>query len=77
LFYAEKYRQYLGQEFTRLKDFMATVLNAGNEKYSFVILQDGGELQDGILSQMGPEVWEDFQTKYIDPSRQIWFYELF
>ena len=77
LFYAEKYRQYLGQEFTRLKDFMATVLNAGNEKYSFVILQDGGELQDGTLSQMGPEVWEDFQTKYIDPSRQIWFYELF
>ena len=77
LFYAEKYRQYLGQEFTRLKDFMASVLNTGNEKYSVVILQDGGELHDGILSQMGPEVWEDFQTKYIDPSRQIWFYELF
>jgi glycine cleavage system H lipoate-binding protein len=77
LFYAEKYRQYLSQEFTRLKDFMATVLNSGNEKYSLAILQDGGELHDGILSQMGPEVWEDFQTKYIDPSRQIWFYEMF
>ena len=77
LFYAEKYRQYLGQEFTRLKDFMASVLNAGNEKYSLVILQDGGELHEGLLSQMGPEIWEDFQTKYIDPSRQIWFYEMF
>lgn len=77
LFHSEKYRQYLGQEFTRLKDFMASVLNAGNDKYSLVILQDGGELRDGILSEMGPEIWEDFQTKYIDPSRQIWFYEMF
>jgi glycine cleavage system H lipoate-binding protein/ABC-type phosphate transport system substrate-binding protein len=77
LFYAEKYRQYLSQEFTRLKDFMSSVLNSGSKEYSHVILQDGGELRDGILSQMGPEVWDDFQTKYIDPSRQIWFYELF
>jgi glycine cleavage system H lipoate-binding protein len=78
LYYAEKYRQYLNQEFTRLKDFMTSALNTGNEKYSLAaILQDGGELHDGILSKMGPEVWEDFQTKYIDPSRQIWFYELF
>jgi glycine cleavage system H lipoate-binding protein/ABC-type phosphate transport system substrate-binding protein len=77
LFYADKYRQYLTQEFTRLKDFMAAVLTSGNKEYSHVILQDGGELSDGILSQMGPEVWDDFQTKYIDPSRQIWFYELF
>jgi len=77
LFYAEKYRQYLNQEFTRLKDFMASVLKSGNEEYSHVVLQDGGEMHDGILSQMGPEVWDDFQTKYIDPSRQIWFYELF
>ena len=77
LFFAEKYKQYLSQEFTRLKDFMVSVLNTGNEKYSYAILQDGGELHDGILSQMGPEVWDDFQTKYIDPSRQIWFYEMF
>lgn len=77
LFYADKYRQYLTQEFTRLKDFMSAVLTAGNKEYSHVILQDGGEMCDGILSQMGPEVWDDFQTKYIDPSRQIWFYELF
>lgn len=77
LFYADKYRQYLSQEFTRLKDFMSAVLAHGNKEYSHVVLQDGGEISDGILSRMGPEVWDDFQTKYIDPSRQIWFYELF
>ena len=42
-----------------------------------LVLQDGGELSDNILSNLGPEVWEDFQTKFIDPSRQVWFYELF
>ncbi len=47
------------------------------EKYARVILQDGGEIRDGVLSEMGPEVWEDFQTKFIDPSRQVWFYEIF
>ncbi|HCU19041.1 MAG: hypothetical protein A2X05_00885 [Bacteroidetes bacterium GWE2_41_25] len=69
LFYAEKYRQYLTQEFSRLKYFLTTVLNAGNEKYSHAVLQDGGEVSDGVLSQMGPEVWEDFQTNFVDMSK--------
>lgn len=76
LFFSEKYRQFLIKEFTRFKDFLTDIINTGNEKYSYAILQDGGELYDGILSQMGPEVWEDFQTKYIDPSRQIWFTDI-
>jgi glycine cleavage system H lipoate-binding protein/ABC-type phosphate transport system substrate-binding protein len=77
LFMAEKHLEFIKTEFTRLKDFLAVVLNANSEKYGLVILQDGGELKDGILSNMGPEVWEDFQTKFIDPSRQLWFYEIF
>jgi glycine cleavage system H lipoate-binding protein len=64
-------------EFSRLKDFLAVALKPDEEKYALAILQDGGELRDGILSNLGPEVWEDFQTNFIDPSRQVWFYELF
>ena len=77
LFMAEKQKQYLKSEFSRLKDFLTLALNSDGEKYSQIVLQDGGELRDGILSNLGPEEWEDFQTKFIDPSRQIWFYELF
>jgi glycine cleavage system H lipoate-binding protein len=77
LFMADKHKQYIKNEFSRLKDFLAAVLKTDAEKYPQIVLQDGGELRDGILSDLGPEVWEDFQTKYIDPSRQIWFYELF
>jgi glycine cleavage system H lipoate-binding protein/ABC-type phosphate transport system substrate-binding protein len=77
LFMAEKQKQFIKNEFSRLKDFLAVTLQADSEKYAQVILQDGGELRNGILSDLGPEVWEDFQTKFIDPSRQTWFYEIF
>ena len=76
LFMADKHRQFIKKEFSRLKDFLTVALQADTEKYALVILQDGGELTDGVLSNMGPEVWEDFQTKFIDPSRQVWFYEI-
>ena len=77
LFMADKQRQFIKSEFSRLKDFLAVALNAYSGKYAQIALQDGGELRDGILSNLGPEEWDDFQTKFIDPSRQVWFYELF
>jgi hypothetical protein len=33
-----------------------------------VILQDGGELKDNVLADMKPEIWEDFQTSFINTS---------
>ncbi len=76
LFMAEKHRDFLKMEFSRLKDFLSKAL-AGDANYAQVLLQDGGEIRDGVLSDMGPEVWEDFQSDFIDPSRQVWFYEIF
>ena len=77
LFMAEKYKQFIKNEFSRLKEFLQVALKSDTERYAQVIMQDGGEPRDGILSNLGPEVWEDFQTNFIDPSRQIWFYELY
>lgn len=77
LFMADKQREFIIKEFTRLKDFLMTALASDTGQYAQVILQDGGEISDGVLSEMGPEIWEDFQTKFIDPSRQLWFYEMF
>jgi glycine cleavage system H lipoate-binding protein/ABC-type phosphate transport system substrate-binding protein len=77
LFMSDKHKQYIKNEFSRLKDFLAGIVKADNEKYANVVLQDGGELIDNTLANLGPEVWEDFQSKFIDPSRQVWFYELF
>jgi glycine cleavage system H lipoate-binding protein len=76
LFMGEKQREFIKRELFRLKDFLTDAVNRYSGKYSGVILQDGGEISDGVLSEMGPEVWEDFQTNFIDPSRQVWFYEI-
>jgi glycine cleavage system H lipoate-binding protein len=76
LFMADKHMEFIRKEFSRLKDFLMTALSE-DVRYAHVLLQDGGAICDGVLSEMGPEVWEDFQTKFIDPSRQVWFYEMF
>jgi len=77
LFMADKQKRFIKHEFSRLKDFLAVTLKADPDNYTQIVLQDGGELRDNALSDLGPEIWEDFQTKFIDPSRQVWFYEMF
>jgi len=77
LFMAEKQKEFIVKEFARLKDFLMTAFGTATGQYAQVILQDGGEISDGVLSELGPEIWEDFQTNFIDPSRQLWFYEMF
>lgn len=77
LFMAEKHIVYVKNEISRLKDFLAETLKDDDVKYAQIVLQDGGELKDGILADLGPKVWDDFQTNFIDSSRITWFYEIF
>ncbi len=66
---AEKYKACLKDEFSRLKDFFTTALTAHTPEYAYVAMQDGGEMIDNILADLGPKVWDDFQTKFIDTAR--------
>jgi glycine cleavage system H lipoate-binding protein len=63
---SDRYRNWLSAEFSRLKDFMAAILKPESPEYAHVVLQDGGELKEGVLSDFGPEVWEDFQANFLD-----------
>ncbi|MDO9256930.1 MAG: hypothetical protein Q7U54_15525 [Bacteroidales bacterium] len=63
---AEKYKKWIDTEFSRVKDFLAATLKPDSLEYSHVVLQDGGVLKDGVLSDFGPEVWDDFQTNFLD-----------
>jgi glycine cleavage system H lipoate-binding protein len=65
----EKYTEWLRDEFVRLKDFVAASVRTDQMAYAHVILQDGGELTDNVLADLGPEIWEEFQTRFIDTSR--------
>ncbi|MCX6286612.1 MAG: hypothetical protein NTY96_05810 [Bacteroidetes bacterium] len=66
---ADKYKAWLSSEFTRLRDFLASSFQADAPGYARLTLQDGGILKDNILADLGPEIWEDFQTKFIDTVR--------
>jgi len=66
----ESYREWLTTEFSRLKDFIARTVKPDDLSYSKVIMQDGGEIMDNLLENFGPDVWEEFQRRFIDPSVQ-------
>jgi glycine cleavage system H lipoate-binding protein/ABC-type phosphate transport system substrate-binding protein len=65
----EKYRDWLKDEFNRLRNFFENTLKEHHANLEYSILQDGGELRDNLLADLGPEVWEEFQRKFIDTSR--------
>lgn len=65
---AEKYREWLKNEIVRLKDFLAASANLKTHQLAQISYQDGGEIIHHVLHEFGPEVWEDFQKKYIDTS---------
>ncbi len=68
LLMSDKYKEWLKNEFTRLKDFFALLGQSKNIEYATIVLQDGGELKDNILEDLAPEIWEEFQTKFINTS---------
>jgi len=61
------YRKWLKKEIQRLKEFFAESIKTQDAGY-VQVLQDGGELKENILKDLGPETWEDFQTNFIDMS---------
>ncbi|MCK5134583.1 MAG: hypothetical protein KAR19_02250 [Bacteroidales bacterium] len=63
----DKYRNWLKTEFSRLKDFLSSGIRYQGAVEA--VLQDGGEMKAGVLESFGPEVWEEFQTGFINSSR--------
>jgi len=63
---AKQYRNWLNTEFSRVKDFLAAMLNPESIQYNHIVLQDGGLLKEGILADFGPEIWEEFQINFLD-----------
>jgi len=63
------YVEWAKSELARLKDFFSnlTMLTGRTQ----VVLQDGGELASGIMKGLGPEVWEEFQTGFLDNEKNI------
>ncbi len=65
---ADKYREWIQYEFTRLKDFLAGAVQGNPSPAVQVAYQEGGALKDHVLHDQSPRVWEDFQKKFVDVS---------
>jgi glycine cleavage system H lipoate-binding protein len=65
----DKYTEWLKSEFSRLKDFLAVFVKPKELGHAQNVYQDGGELKYGILADLGPEIWEDFQRNFIDTTK--------
>lgn len=63
---SEKYKKWINTEFSRTKDFLAATLKPGSLEFAHVVLQDGGIVKEGVLADFGPEVWDDFQTNFLE-----------
>ncbi len=66
LILGEKAQQWIRQEQARLRD----VLAFAEAKYGLspqpILLQEGGEIADNVLESLAPELWEEFQSEFID-----------
>jgi len=70
-YFAEEAIKWATKEVDRFKEFLAKepIVNNSVEP-SLVLLQDGGELRDNILSELSGEIWIDFQKEFLDFSDQ-------
>lgn len=64
---AEKAIEWSDKELSRFKDFLSL---GAMRKYSsgpaMLMLQDGGEIRDNVLSELPEEVWNDFQEEFLN-----------
>jgi glycine cleavage system H protein len=54
------------KELDRFKDFLAVSMKKYGPDSSKVILQDGGELREHVLSELPHEIWQDFQESFLN-----------
>lgn len=64
---SEKATEWSKKEIVRFKDFLSrgAMRRFANEP-SMVLLQDGGEIRENVLSELPDEVWEDFQKEFLN-----------
>ena len=64
---AEKASEWSDKEITRFKDFLSMgAMRTYSSEPAMLVLQDGGEIVDHVLSGLPDEVWKDFQEEFLN-----------
>jgi len=64
-FLAEEATNWIKNELERLKDFLNISLSKYSGESPILALQEGGELVVNPLSEVQPEIWDDFQKEFL------------
>jgi len=65
---ADEATNWSEKELVRFKDFlMGGSMKKFPSEPAMVLLQDGGEIRDNVLSDLPKEVWDDFQEQFLNP----------
>jgi glycine cleavage system H protein len=64
-FLAEDATNWAIQELERFKEFLAGYAVKNMPETSQVVMQDGGEIIDNVLTHYPQKVWEDFEKKFL------------
>ncbi|MFW6371790.1 MAG: hypothetical protein ACOC10_11370, partial [Bacteroidota bacterium] len=64
-FLAEDANEWAKSELVRFKDFLAVSTSKATAGSSAVAMQDGGELIEKALAHFPPEVWQEFQKRFL------------
>lgn len=66
-FLAEDAIDWSTKELNRFKDFLAgDPMRRYSSEPSMILLQDGGEIRENVLSELPNEVWEKFQEEFLE-----------
>lgn len=65
----ETYKTWLKNEFSRLKDFFSSAIKLEVTDHLQAVIQDGGEISDNPMESFGPEIWEEFQSEFINKAK--------
>ncbi len=64
---AEKATEWSGRELNRFKDFLSMgAMRKFSSDPAMMMLQDGGEIRDHVMSELPGEVWSDFQEEFLN-----------
>lgn len=63
---AEEATSWINKELERFKDFLNVSMAKYSGEPSMVTLQEGGELRINLLSELQPEIWNDFQKEFME-----------
>lgn len=64
---AEKASEWSDRELSRFKDFLSRkAMQKFSSEPAMMMLQDGGEIRNHVLSELPGEIWKDFQEEFLD-----------